>query len=740
MDLLLELFSEEIPARMQGKAAADLKRLVTDGLVEAGLTYESAGAFSTPRRLVLSVEGLLGSSPTLREERKGPRTDAPEKALEGFLRSVGLSKDQLEVRDDKKGQVYFASFEKPGRTADEITAELVPNVIRNFPWPKSMRWGDGALRWVRPLHSILCILSDEEGPRVVNFEVGGIRSHNTTTGHRFMAPASFDVASFEDYAAKLQKAFVVLNATDRAEHIWHEAEQMAFAQGLEVVEDKGLLAEVAGLVEWPVVLMGDIGEDFLGLPPEVLQTSMREHQKFFSVRNPKTGRIEKYITVANRETSDNGATILAGNGKVLAARLADAKFFWENDLRMVKSIGLEGMAKPLENVTFHNKLGTQAERITRIAALAREIAPLVGADEDEAEKAAKIAKADLASEMVYEFPELQGIMGRYYAKESGLSDAVANACEMHWKPQGPSDEVPTEPASVAVALAEKIDVLTGFWAIDEKPTGSKDPFALRRAALGTIRLILKNKLRLSVGRVSARPIGYFASKTLAHEVFDDVRVAATNLRDLGFDSLSEQLHQGIDKNLVDGKFGEKLDLIARHILFDLLSFFADRLKVHLRDEGIRHDIIDACFQLGGQDDLVLLVNRVKALQAFVATEDGANLLAGFKRANNILQAEEKKDGVFYELPPEAKLADQPQEKALFAALDTAEAAIAPALQSENFEGAMTAMAALRAPIDAFFDDVTVNADSDMVRRNRLCLLNRIREVMNQVAVFSAIES
>ncbi len=749
MDLLLELFSGEIPARMQTRAAGDLKKLVTDGLVEAGLTYESAGAFSTPRRLTLSIEGLTPDSPALREERKGPRTDAPEKALEGFLRSVGLTRDQLEVRDDKKGQVYFASIVKVGRKAEDIAAEVIPGVIRNFPWPKSMRWGDGSLRWVRPLHSILCLASDEAGPRVIPFDIDGIASANSTQGHRFMAPAAFTVSDFEDYAQKLRRAFVVLSAEDRAEHISHDAEQLAFAQGLELVEDKGLLAEVSGLVEWPVVLMGDIGADFLDLPPEVLQTSMREHQKFFSVRNPKSGRIEKYITVANRETADNGATILAGNGKVLAARLSDAKFFWENDLRTVKTVGLEGMAKPLENVTFHNKLGTQAERITRIAALAREIAPLVGAKPDLAAEAARVAKADLASEMVYEFPELQGIMGRYYAEAAGLPPEVANACELHWKPLGPSDEVPTEPVSVTVALADKIDLLTGFWAIDEKPTGSKDPFALRRAALGEIRITQINDIALSVIQI------VLSSYRLHMERFIfQGDLSATNGKE------SAKVENFAD---IEGKFAgwelraTRKDIFAENDMFelddvftfkierpelvssDLLSFFADRLKVHLRDEGIRHDIIDACFQLGGQDDLVLLVNRVKALQAFLTTEDGANLLTGYKRANNILQAEEKKDGVEYSLDPQPRLAEQDEEKALFTALDQAEAAIAPALAAEDFEAAMTAMAALRAPIDAFFDHVTVNADSDMVRRNRLCLLNRIRTVMNQVAIFSAVE-
>ncbi|MCP5072336.1 MAG: glycine--tRNA ligase subunit beta, partial [Rhodobacteraceae bacterium] len=495
-DLLLELFSEEIPARMQKRAAEDLKRLVTDGLVEAGLTYESAAAFVTPRRLCLNVCGLSKDSPTLREERKGPRVDAPEKAIEGFLRGVGLSRDQLEVRDEKKGQVYFAAIEKPGRSAFEIIAEVVPQVIRNFPWPKSMRWGTGQLRWVRPLHSILCVLYDENGTDLVDFEVEGISSCDQAFGHRFMGPKWFYAPTFDLYRKGLAKNFVMLDAVERSDHIWADATNLAFAQGLEVVEDKGLLAEVAGLVEWPVVLMGDIATDFFDLPAEVLQTSMREHQKFFSVRNPKTGRIEKFITVANRETADQGATILAGNQKVLFARMSDAKFFWENDLRTIEQVGMTGMAKPLENVTFHNKLGSQAERIARIAALAREIAPVVGAKPDLAEEAARIAKADLSSQMVGEFPELQGTMGRYYAQRAGHDDGVPEACEQHYSPLGPSDDVPSDPVSVAVALADKIDTLTGFWAIDEKPTGSKDPFALRRAALGVLRLVLENGVRV----------------------------------------------------------------------------------------------------------------------------------------------------------------------------------------------------------------------------------------------------
>ncbi|NNU80239.1 glycine--tRNA ligase subunit beta [Halovulum dunhuangense] len=719
-DLLLELFSEEIPARMQTRASVDLKKRVTDGLVEAGLTYAHAAAFSTPRRLTLAIEGLTAQSATLREERKGPRTDAPEKAIEGFLRATGLARDDLEVREDKKGAVYFATIVKPGRSAAEILAELVPDVIRSFPWPKSMRWGAGSLRWVRPLQSILCILTDEAGAQVVPFDVDGIAAGDTTEGHRFMAPGRFTVTGFESYELGLARAHVILDPATRAEKIWHDAEQLAFAQGLELVEDRGLLAEVAGLVEWPVVLMGDIGDDFLDLPPEVLQTSMREHQKFFSVRNPKTGRIEKYVTVANRETADHGATILKGNGKVLAARLSDAKFFWENDLRKVRAVGMTGLAEPLANVTFHNKLGSQAERIARIAALAREIAPLVGAKPDLAEEAARVAKADLASEMVYEFPELQGVMGTYYARAAGHDDGVPEACAQHYQPLGPSDAVPTHPVSVAVALADKIDTLTGFWAIDEKPTGSGDPYALRRAALGVIRILLENGFRTSLNPI-------FTSGLKRH------RKIAKPREELEKEHAELARLSGADGHVVI----PPMSSVAERQ--DLLSFFFDRLKVHLRAEGLRHDVIDACLSLGQQDDLVLLVARVRALQAFLETEDGANLLAGYKRANNILTAEEKKDGIEYSLDPDVKFAETAEEKALFAALDRAEAAIVPALGAEDFAVAMAAMAALRAPIDAFFEGVMVNADNQIVRRNRLCLLNRIRAVMNRVALFSALE-
>ena len=686
-DLLIELFSEEIPARMQARAAEDLKKRMTDALVEAGLTYGGAAAFHTPRRLTLTIHDLLAESPTLKEERKGPRTDAPAQAIEGFLRGAGLTRDQLEEREEKKGRVFYAVIEKPGRPAADIVAEELEKIIRSFPWPKSMRWGAGSLRWVRPLHSILCILTTAEGATPVPLDIDGIQASDTTEGHRFMAPGRVRVRSFEDYQLQLKSRFVLLDAAERAEAIWQEATNQAFALGLEVVEDRGLLAEVAGLVEWPVVLMGEIGADFLHLPPEVLQTSMKEHQKFFSVRNPKTGRIERFITVANRETTDHGATILAGNQKVLSARLSDARFFWENDLRVAQKDKMQPWRDQLAHVTFHAKLGSQAERIARIAALAETVAPALGADAALAAEAARIAKADLSSEMVYEFPELQGLMGRYYAEAAGFAPEVAAACQDHYSPLGPTDDVPTAPVSATVALADKLDTLTGFWAIDEKPTGSKDPFALRRAALGVIRILLAHGTTLPLTPVFAA----------CHGLSDAVAA-------------------------------------------DLLSFFHDRLKVHLRDEGIRHDVIDACLAMPGNDDLVKLVARARALQAVLATEDGTNLVQGFKRANNILTQAEEKDGVAYEFGADPKFAEAPEETALFDALEAAKPTLDTATAAEDFAAAMEVLAGLRAPIDAFFEAVQVNTDNDVVRRNRLNLLSTIRTTVLKVADLTRIEA
>ncbi|WP_286760018.1 MULTISPECIES: glycine--tRNA ligase subunit beta [Sulfitobacter] len=767
-DLLIELFSEEIPARMQARAADDLKKLVTNGLVDAGLTYASAAAFSTPRRLTLTVEGMLDASPSLVEERKGPKADAPEKAIEGFLRGAGLTRDQLEERDTPKGKILFAMINKPGRPAAEIVAEVLETTIRNFPWPKSMRWGSGSLRWVRPLHSILCILSAEDGAQTVPLTIDGITAGDTTRGHRFLATDTITVSSFDDYSAKLKRAFVVLDPAERRDTIWNDATNMAFANGLEVVEDAGLLAEVAGLVEYPVVLMGQIGDDFLGLPPEVLQTSMKEHQKFFSVRNPKSGRIERFVTVANRTTADDGATILAGNEKVLSARLSDAKFFWENDLRIAQSeAGMQTWVDRLSNVTFHNKLGTQAELISRMEALAGELAPMVGADADEARAAARFAKADLSSEIVYEFPELQGLMGSYYAKAAGKSEAIAAAAQDHYAPLGPSDDVPTAPVSIAVALAEKIDKLTGFWAIDEKPTGSKDPFALRRAALGVIRILVENDLSLPVQRALVDGLSNRVDQDIESRVSKLAVELTENFSEVGsvlaeleatkskepkhlYDILerSEELQAQNEitseqaRDLAETYFSRASQVEYQTHGFvseNLLSFLHDRLKVYLKDQGVRHDIIDACIAMPQNDDLTLLVKRAKALSETLKTDDGENLIQGFKRANNFLSQAEDADGVEYSFGADIKFAETDEERALFAALDTAEAQIKPAMEAQDFGTAMSAMASLRGPIDAFFDAVQVNSDNATVRRNRLNLLSRIRTICSSVADLTKID-
>ena len=682
-DLLIELFSEEIPARMQKRAAQDLKKLVTDGLVEAGLTYSAAGVFSTPRRLTLSIEGLLAQSLPQKEERKGPKTDAPQAAIDGFLRATGVNIDALEPRDDKKGQVYFAVVSKPGRPAAAIVTEVLEGAIRTFPWPKSMRWGTGSLRWVRPLHRILCLLCDEGGSEIVPLSVDHITASNITEGHRFLAPTPFSVKGFDDYSQKLARAFVVLDPETRAQSIWHDATTQAFALGLEVVEDAGLLAEVAGLVEWPVVLMGEIGIDFLALPAEVLQTSMREHQKFFSVKNPKTGRIERFITVANNAPQDGGTLILKGNQKVLSARLSDAKFFWENDLRRIQANGLEGMGAGLSAVTFHNKLGSQAERIARIATLAAHLAPMMDVDPERAILAAKVAKADLQSAMVGEFPELQGTMGSYYARVQNLPPEVAQCCKDHYAPLGPQDAVPDDALALVVGLADKIDTLTSFWAIGEKPTGSKDPFALRRATLGIIRIILTKDLHLNLR-------GLFThANTLANAD-------------------------------------------------DLLSFFHDRLKVYLRDQGIRHDIIDACLVGVGNDDLLQVTRRAQALAAGLQTDDGENLRQAFLRANNILAQAEAKDGVEYSYGADPKFAENDIERAVFTALDHAEPLIAKAIHEQDFISSMAYMAALREPLDAFFTGLQINSDNAIIRRNRLNLLHRIRSTCGQLADLSKV--
>jgi glycyl-tRNA synthetase beta chain len=718
-DLLLELFSEEIPARMQAKAADDLRRMVTDKLVAEGLVYEGAKAFATPRRLTLTVHGMPARQSDLKEERKGPRVGGPEAAIAGFLKATGLSSlDEAKIqRDPKKGDFYIALIEKPGRATLDVLAEMLPVIIRTFPWPKSMRWGErsarpGALQWVRPLHSIVATFGLEtETPDVVKFDIAGIEAGQTTYGHRFMAPAAISVRRFEDYEAKLLDAKVVLDPQRRRDTILTDARQLAFAQGYELVEDQPLLDEVAGLVEWPVVAMGSFEPEFLSIPPEVIRATIRTNMKCFVVSDPKTGKLtNKFILTANIEASDGGKAIIAGNERVIRARLSDAKFFYETDLKTK----LEDRLPKFENIVFHEKLGTQGERIKRIERLAAEIAPLVGADVEKAKRAAHLAKADLLTEVVGEFPELQGLMGKYYALAQGEDASVAAASEEHYKPQGPADRVPSDPVSVAVALADKIDALVGFWAIDEKPTGSKDPYALRRAALGVIRLVNENASRLALSPVLET----------AHERIHEAVYGNSML----FDSTATG-------DLVNPREVP----LKKKLVADLLSFFADRLKVQLREQGARHDLVDAVFALEGQDDLLMVVRRVEALGKFLDTDDGKNLLSGTKRASNILSIEEKKDKRSFDGAPDAALYSLAEEKTLAKAIDQVKAEASAAVAKEDFAGAMSAMAKLRPAVDAFFDKVKVNDDNPKVRENRLKLLNEIRAATRAVADFSKIQ-
>ena len=700
-DLLLELFSEEIPARMQARAEADLARMMTDALTQGGLKVGATKTYSGPRRIVFIAEGVPAQSAATVEERKGPRVGAPEKAVEGFLRAAGLkSLDECQIAKDPKGDYYLARSEKPGRSAPSIIAEAVPEIVRKFPWAKSMRWGASRIRWIRPLHSILCLFDDKP----VEFEVDGIKSGDITYGHRFLSgqkvtqPKSLTISKNSDYAEVLLHAKVVSAGENRAKVILEGARNAASESGLALVEDHGLLAENAGLVEWPVVLSGTFDASFLDVPEEILMTSMKAHQKCFSLRDKKSEKLaNRFILVSNLEAEDGGKAIVAGNERVIRARLSDAKFFWKNDLGRP----LEGLTKLLGQVTFHEKLGTQLERVERIKRLARELAPLVGAAPEEAERAAHLAKADLLSETVGEFPELQGVIGRYIALAQGEKPAVADAIAEHYKPQGPSDGVPSNPVSIAVALADKLDMLVGFWAIDEKPTGSKDPFALRRAALGVIRIVLENNLRL----------------------------------DLTFTSL---------------KHADRFPGDAVMTAFGVIEFFGERLKVQLREQGARHDLVDAVFRTGmhadhplsgkkNVRDLLMIVRRVEALGRFLETEDGASLLALVRRALNILKIEEKKDARSYEGTPAAKLLKEKEEKALNTAIGEVGEKVAKTLASEDFEGAMTALAKLRAPVDAFFDKVTVNADDPDLRQNRLTLLAQIRALTLQIADFSKIE-
>jgi glycyl-tRNA synthetase beta chain len=789
-DLLFELFSEEIPARMQAKAADDLRRMVTDRLVAEGLVYEGARAFATPRRLSLTVHGIPARQSDLKEERRGPRVGGPEAAIAGFLKATGLASiDEAKIqRDPKKGDFYVALIEKPGRATLDVLADMLPVIVRTFPWPKSMRWGErstrpSSLQWVRPLHSIVATFGMEtEEPDVVKFTVDGIEAGQTTYGHRFMAPAPISVRRFEDYQAKLHAANVVLEPQGRKDIILADARQLAFAQGFELVEDQALLDEVAGLVEWPVVLMGSFDNEFLPIPGEVIRATIRNNQKCFVVSDPKTGKLtNKFILTANIEASDGGKAIIDGNERVIRARLSDAKFFYDSDLKTK----LEDRLPKFDGIVFHEKLGTQGERIARIERLAAEIAAvlwkqresffpgkLLNSDDFKTEqdylfkvkRAARLAKADLLTEVVGEFPELQGLMGKYYALARGEHPSVAAASEEHYKPQGPNDRVPADPVSVAVALADKIDTLVGFWAIDEKPTGSKDPYALRRAALGVIRLVIDSGIRIKQSPLirdhyvwlrsqiaQNRAVlfvqsggGGFASVYMT-EYFHSTRPDDVTKKLLARDDQDFKIYEeerdskhGGSLEYPDTKFIGSLESLNA-VNTGLLFFFADRLKGQLREQGARHDLVDAVFALEGQDDLLMVVRRVEALGKFLETDDGRNLLAGTKRAANILRIEEKKGGRTYDGAPDPDLYSLDEEKALAKAIDQVKAEASAAVANEDFAGAMSAMAKLRPAVDAFFDKVKVNDDDPQVRENRLKLLNEIRAATRAVADFSKIQ-
>ena len=687
--LLLELFSEEIPARMQARAADDLKKAVVDRLKEARLDIGDAVSYVTPRRLVLMVDGLPTRQPDIKVERKGPKVGAPEQAVEGFLKSVGLTLEQCEQRDTPKGAVWFAVSEEAGRETAAVLGDLLSDALTAVFWAKSMRWGQHALRWVRPLHAILCQFDGV----VVPFEFGHLRAGNITHGHRFMAPGSFQVADANDYRRKLLAAKVMLDPKDRKDAIWTGALALAEAEGLVLEDDPALLAENAGLTEWPTPLVGGFDEAFLAVPEEALVSAMRKHQKYFALRDAAGKLAPRFVLVSNIETTDAGAAIVAGNERVLRARLSDARFFWDQDLKA----GLEAGLPALSGMVFHAKLGSLGDKVRRIAALSADLSKFVpDANGVRAIRAAKLAKADLVTAMVGEFPDLQGIMGAYYARHAGEDEAVAQAISDHYRPQGPGDACPSAPESVAVALADKIDTLVGFFAIDEKPTGSKDPFALRRAALGVIRLVLENNLRLPLKKLFADALSRYDNAVQIESQAGDV---------------------------VDG----------------LLEFFADRLKVHLRERGVRHDLVAAVFALGNEDDLVRLMVRVDALSAFIAGEDGANLLTAYKRAANILRIEEKKDGRSFTGDVDAEQLVEVAEKNLIAKIDVTGPGTDAALVAENFTGAMAAMAQLRGPVDAFFDGVTVNADAPVLRENRLKLLASVRDTLDRVADFSKIE-
>ena len=679
-EFLLEIFSEEIPARMQEKASKDLVKLVTEKLTEAALEHSSVSSYVTARRLTLHIANLSTEQPDISEERRGPRFDAPDQAIEGFLRGCGVTRDDLFERADKKGTFLYARIEQKGRSAADVISDFLPGVIKNFPWPKSQRWGTGSLRWVRPLHSILCI----HGGKVVNFEVGGILSSNITRGHRFMAPTKLSISSFDDYKQSLEKAYVIIDRDERIVIIKKAANKLASDVGLDIIEDKTLLDEVAGLTEYPVAMIGSYEKDFLSVPPEALTSAMRTHQKYFSLKDKNGKLTNKFIFVSNIKTKDNGAKIIAGNERVLHARLSDTKFFWDQDLKSTLTDNITALNK----IVFHSKLGTVGQRVERLENLSGFIATLIGADVQQSKLAAKLSKSDLVTGMVDECPELQGLMGKYFALSEGKDAVVAEAIADHYSPKGPSDNCPSSPVSVALALAEKIDILVGFFGINEKPTGSKDPFALRRASLGIIRLVIENNIRIDL------------SVAIDHSVSTYINF---NMKNLNVD--------------------------------DLLNFFWDRLKIYAKDKNISHDIIGAEFSW----DFVKLLAKANSLQNFVYTDDGKNLLAGYKRAVNILRAEEKKDGkLFDENLSEAELSMN-EEIVLYKTLQEVNVRVTAAVEVENFALAMKELSNLRSPIDSFLNKVTVNSDVGPERESRLKLLSQIRSTMNIVTQFSKIE-
>ena len=735
-DFLLELRSEEIPARMQAKAREDLARLFAAELSKAGLSAAMLTTYATPRRLALIARDLPEATEAVSEEVKGPRASAPPQALEGFLRKTGLAREQLVERDG----VLFAITERPGRATAAVLAETIPAIVRAFPWPKSMRWGDASLsteslRWVRPLHGIVALFGED----VIATEIAGIGSGATTYGHRFHHPGPITIGSANDYVEKLRACHVLVDQDERAAIIRTRATSLAAEAGLELVEDEGLVAENAGLTEWPVPLLGRFDADYLSVPPEVIQLTARVNQKYFVCRDASTGALANaFVCTANIEASDGGAKIVEGNRKVLAARLSDARFFYDTDLK----VPLADQTAKLERIVFHEKLGSVADKVDRVAQLARWLVEqgVVGTPDlaDRAERAARLAKADLVTGMVGEFPELQGLIGGYYAAAQGEDAAVAEAVRDHYKPVGQGDDVPTAPVTVAVALADKLDTIATFFAIDEKPTGSKDPFALRRAALGIIRLIQQNGLRVALMPLAAQaawrsPVGQPLRPEVQATQFMQQLMRTMAMEPAAATDAFRQVIGQADAayaRALDGRFET-----SRQVGLAVLDFFADRLKVQQREAGVRHDLIDAVFALGGEDDLVRLLARVQALQAFIDTEDGANLLAGYKRAANILKKEghEAATGAGLTYTPE------PAEAALLAALDTAEPAAARAVAAEDFEAAMAALASLRAPIDGFFDSVTVNDSDPAKRAARLDLLARVRAAVHTVADFGKIE-